>query len=152
MVARAARSHRRRRAHPPAPGGALALARRKIRRSRKGACRRSAFGRARCRHRVGWRRREHSRERERRAARFCRRSLMMRSKTWWLVASLLVSPMACGDGDSTSDATDYCEEQRATLACGFTDAAFEQCVSCREECGDACGVVDTANPCTFVCP
>lgn len=60
----------------------------------------------------------------------------------------------CSGGLSSEDARANCEEIRAARngsSC-MSDAAFDQCLLCYEDCGDACGVADTACPLTFNCP
>jgi hypothetical protein len=61
--------------------------------------------------------------------------------------------MACGEGEGTADATEHCQGQRDIDTSGcWTDEAFQACVACREECGEACALIDTASPCAFTCP
>lgn len=81
----------------------------------------------------------------------CPRFVNMRSTTWMLLAALAV---ACGDGQSTDDAKEACDTLRSSTPGSncFTDAAYQECVVCHEECGDSCAFVNTASPCAFTCP
>jgi hypothetical protein len=83
----------------------------------------------------------------------------MRSKTWMLVACLMVAPLACGDGLSNAEAVEHCEGERDFSNTNDPDCqnmggdpAFQECVACHEECGDHCATVDTACPYAFRCP
>jgi hypothetical protein len=59
----------------------------------------------------------------------------------------------CGEGMSTEDAQDECNDISAQLSqtC-MTTAAYNSCVTCHEECGEACGTVETVCPYAFSCP
>ena len=60
--------------------------------------------------------------------------------------------IGCSGGLSSEDARATCEEIRASHRSCTSDAAFDQCLLWYEDCGDACGVADTACPLTFNCP
>jgi hypothetical protein len=64
---------------------------------------------------------------------------------------LLLLPLGCGTGESTEEATDNCQRQRQAQASCFDDAAFDSCVSCREECGRDCITAESC-PLQFSCP
>lgn len=67
-----------------------------------------------------------------------------------VLAALLA--IGCGSGYSEEDAKTFCDQDRtakATSGC-VTDAAYNQCVSCYEECGTDC-VVGAKCPETYVC-
>jgi hypothetical protein len=57
----------------------------------------------------------------------------------------------CGPGYSQQDAADYCEIEKANKTACFTDAAFNQCIECLEECGAECVPAATC-PATYSCP
>jgi hypothetical protein len=64
---------------------------------------------------------------------------------------------ACGDGDSSDEANDYCQALRDGASSNpqcpeLTDQSFQECVICREECGDACGIVTDICPYVYTCP
>jgi hypothetical protein len=69
-----------------------------------------------------------------------------------LTAASTLTLTACGEGFDTEEATATCNEERAANSNCFDDDAFNRCVSCHEECGDACGTVDTVCPARFSCP
>ena len=67
---------------------------------------------------------------------------------WGLVLSLAAAP-ACG-GLSTEESEQRCDQQREANAACVTDAAYAECVSCYEECGDDCTPLGQC-PQTFTC-
>lgn len=77
----------------------------------------------------------------------------MRAKMAMKLAALvsLSLTLACGDGLSSEDAAVECDAIRAAEDC-VNDSSYAQCLACMEECGDSCGVVNTACPTLFVCP
>jgi hypothetical protein len=70
---------------------------------------------------------------------------------WVTLSGVLLT--GCGEGMSTEDAQEECDAIRARLSptC-MTQPAYDACVACHEECGDACGTVETVCPYTFSCP
>jgi hypothetical protein len=74
---------------------------------------------------------------------------------WFLhvLAALSVAALAaaCG-GLSTVEAEQRCDQERAADAIGCVDdAAYEQCVTCFDDCGDDC-TKGTSCPAQFTCP
>jgi hypothetical protein len=65
-------------------------------------------------------------------------------------AAIAASAIGCGSGLSTEDATLRCDQERAAKDACFTDEAYTQCVSCHEECGDACAVLESC-PVQYSC-
>lgn len=61
-------------------------------------------------------------------------------------------PLACDGGFSTEEATVTCDEEQTRLRDDMTDASYQACIACHEECGDACATVDTVVPTQFTCP
>lgn len=63
----------------------------------------------------------------------------------------LLAP-ACG-GMSLEEATALCDaDQERLLTC--PDETYDQCITCHQDCGSACTLVDTqggATTCTYVC-
>jgi hypothetical protein len=69
------------------------------------------------------------------------------------VASLtMLLGVGCGDSFDEEDAVAECDAQRARIGNGVTDAAYQQCLDCYQECGEECAVVDTVSPTLFSCP
>lgn len=64
----------------------------------------------------------------------------------------VAAPLACGGGFSTEEATVTCNEEQARLRDDMTDAAYQSCIVCHEECGDGCATIDTVIPTQFTCP
>lgn len=65
-----------------------------------------------------------------------------------LGAALLV--MGCGDGYTTEEAQVNCDQERAAKASAFTDASYDQCIQCYEECGSLCRAAATT-PVSYAC-
>jgi hypothetical protein len=66
-----------------------------------------------------------------------------------VVLSLLALLPSCG-GLSTEDSEQRCGQLRDAVPSCMTDAAYEACVSCYEDCGDSCDPSGTC-PSTFTC-
>lgn len=66
-----------------------------------------------------------------------------------LMTVLGVLASACGGGYSESKATERCDQEKAIKNC-MTDAAYDQCISCYEECGDSC-LAGNVCPETYTC-
>lgn len=64
--------------------------------------------------------------------------------------SALVVASACGDGYSTQDAYERCQQERHVKAT-VTDAAFTECVACHEDCGLECRAAGSS-PERYSCP
>jgi len=61
---------------------------------------------------------------------------------------------ACGDGYDTEEAEATCDTIKQADANNYncmSQADYDACVTCHEDCGDACLVVDTACPPSFSC-
>jgi hypothetical protein len=74
-----------------------------------------------------------------------------------LILFATIAAAACGGGFDNEEATATCNEDRTRLHTEHGDScvdaeAFAQCVSCHEECGDACATIDTVCPARFQCP
>jgi|GEM_PF-6095836 hypothetical protein len=69
------------------------------------------------------------------------------------VASLLVASLfalaACG-GYSQEEATTKCDLERKAKTNCFTDATYEQCLSCYESCGTDCAIAESC-PAQYIC-
>jgi hypothetical protein len=62
-----------------------------------------------------------------------------------------VVSLGCGSGLSEESAKLRCDQERTANAAGcVTDAIYEECVSCYEECGTDCVRVDSC-PGKFAC-
>lgn len=64
-------------------------------------------------------------------------------------ALLALAFAGCGGGFSEEKATQRCDQEKANKLC-MTDAAYAQCLSCFQECGDQC-VITAACPDTYSC-
>lgn len=72
-------------------------------------------------------------------------------RRWSVLVSLSALAAGCG-GLSTTEAQQRCDQEREADATGcITDAAYDLCVSCFEECGDECAH-PLSCPATFTCP
>ena len=73
----------------------------------------------------------------------------------WLVGFMALGTAAmalgCGSGVSKEDAELRCGQTRSSVSACVTDTAYQQCVSCQEECGDHC-VPNESCPLQFSCP
>lgn len=67
-----------------------------------------------------------------------------------LCLALSAAAIGCGSGLSTEDATLRCDQERAAKTACFTDEAYAQCVSCHENCGDSCAVLESC-PVQYAC-
>lgn len=66
-----------------------------------------------------------------------------------LVSSLVVALAGCG-GYSPDEAKIKCDlERKANNTC-FTDATYDQCLSCYESCGTDCAVAESC-PSQYIC-
>ena len=63
---------------------------------------------------------------------------------------VLAVAASCGGGDDTEEATKTCQDVRARQSQCVDDAAFAQCVACREECGKDCSQLESC-PLQFTC-
>ncbi|WP_437598532.1 hypothetical protein [Sorangium sp. So ce590] len=66
-----------------------------------------------------------------------------------VLLSLVTLASGCG-GLSTEDSQQRCDQLRAAVPSCATDESHDACVSCYEECGDACEP-SGACPQTFTC-
>jgi hypothetical protein len=67
-----------------------------------------------------------------------------------LGAFIALALNACGPGFTTEEAMAECDRFRRDLEACFNDDVYTQCVSCHEECGRECSLIDTC-PHQFVC-
>ncbi|MCC6555257.1 MAG: hypothetical protein IT372_20020 [Polyangiaceae bacterium] len=74
-------------------------------------------------------------------------------RVWPALALLAPAALAAGCGGlSTVEAEQRCDQARAADATDcVNDAAYDQCVSCFEECGDECAKAESC-PAQFICP
>jgi len=81
---------------------------------------------------------------------------MVSRMTRWVPALAALAALAalvagCG-GLSTVEAEQRCDQERAADASGcISDAAYDQCVTCYEECGDDCSRGGSC-PAQYSCP
>lgn len=75
-----------------------------------------------------------------------------------MVAGFFISMMiaaaaiGCGSGVSEDDAKLRCDQEKTNNASAcIDDAAYAQCMSCEQECGDHCVRMETC-PTQFTCP
>lgn len=66
----------------------------------------------------------------------------------WVVA---LAALGCGSGVSADEAKLRCDQQRTADTVCVDDKAYQQCLSCQEECGDQCATLDSC-PAQFSCP
>lgn len=66
-------------------------------------------------------------------------------------AALAAMPLGCGSGLSTEDATLRCDQEKVGKSACVTQAAYDACIQCYEECGDECTAA-AACPETYSCP
>lgn len=77
---------------------------------------------------------------------------------WTLITLCAFGLAGCADGLSTEEAEEECASIRAELSTSvlgdecWTPVSQAACMTCHEECGDACGTVDTVCEYTFSCP
>jgi hypothetical protein len=76
--------------------------------------------------------------------------MLVRKGPW--IASLLFASAAlgCGSGLSEEDAQLRCDQERESKGAFVTDEAYDQCLACFEECGDACEPQATV-PASYEC-
>jgi hypothetical protein len=67
---------------------------------------------------------------------------------WMMMAA---AALGCGAGVSAEEAKQRCDQARKAegLQC-VPDAAYQQCRSCQEECGDGCQTAESC-PVQFLC-
>ena len=75
---------------------------------------------------------------------------MIRRLAGFMALGMTAMAFGCGPGISKEDADLRCNQLRTSIAACMTDAAFQQCVSCHEECGDGCATQETC-PVQFTC-
>lgn len=68
-----------------------------------------------------------------------------------LLTSTLFFALACDGGYSNSEAVERCNTERLTYPDCMTTETTAACVTCFEDCGDACAVVGTVCPTQFEC-
>lgn len=75
-------------------------------------------------------------------------------RTVGIAAFLMITAAAalgCGSGLSLEDATIRCDQEKAAKPQFVTFAAYNQCLTCYQECGNDCVVAATA-PSSYTCP
>ena len=65
-------------------------------------------------------------------------------------AALATSIVAC-TGYPADQAKDRCDIEQQNQGVCFSDGTYDECLSCFEECGDACAVAESC-PVQYVCP
>lgn len=76
---------------------------------------------------------------------------MIRRLVGFMALGVTAIALGCGSGVSKEDAELRCGQLRTSIAACMNDAAYQQCVSCNEECGDRCNQLDSC-PAQFACP
>jgi hypothetical protein len=66
-----------------------------------------------------------------------------------LVSSLFVTLAGCGYSEEESKTK--CDLERTANTNCFTDATYDQCLSCYESCGTDCAVAESC-PVQYICP
>ncbi len=75
-------------------------------------------------------------------------------RTVGIAAFLMITAAAalgCGSGLSLEDATIRCDQEKAAKSQFVTSAAYAQCLTCYQECGNDCVIAATA-PSSYSCP
>jgi hypothetical protein len=63
----------------------------------------------------------------------------------------LATALGCGSGVSAGEAKLRCDQEKVNNASGcITEDAYQQCLSCKEECGDQCARAESC-PIQFIC-
>lgn len=66
-------------------------------------------------------------------------------------ALLAVFPcLGCGDSYDADEAKTKCDLERKANATCFTDATYNQCLSCYESCGSDCAIAESC-PAQYIC-
>ena len=75
------------------------------------------------------------------------------SKLFLLAVTALVASAFFGGchGYSQSDAVAYCDAEKSGKSACFTEASYNACVACFEECGDDCAILESC-PEQYHCP
>jgi hypothetical protein len=76
---------------------------------------------------------------------------MVRSLVGFVALGMAAMALGCGSGISKDDAELRCGQVRTSQSVCVTDAAYQQCVTCQEECGDRCLTLESC-PAQFSCP
>ena len=82
------------------------------------------------------------------------RMIRMRSATLVFGMLACLALCGCGDGYDNEEAVAACDAVKQADAANdncMSDADFQACVTCHEECGDLCAVIDTVCPPIFSC-
>ena len=56
----------------------------------------------------------------------------------WFAIATAASLFGCGSGLSAADAKVRCDQERASKTECVTDASYNACLQCEEQCGDSC--------------
>jgi hypothetical protein len=64
---------------------------------------------------------------------------------------MVAAALGCDPGLSPDDAKARCDQTKKADSQCVDDNAYEQCLSCQEECGDACLTLESC-PLQFQCP
>jgi hypothetical protein len=59
--------------------------------------------------------------------------------------------VGCGDSYSSDESKTKCDLERQANSTCFTDATYNQCLSCYESCGTDCAVAESC-PVQYTCP
>lgn len=77
---------------------------------------------------------------------------MLRRAVWLGIFGMTAAAATgCGSGLSTEEATQRCDQEKRALGQLMTQASYDQCIACYEECGDECERAATPSP-TYSCP
>jgi len=66
-----------------------------------------------------------------------------------LIPFAALALVACG-GYSPEEAQTKCDLERTSKSQCVNDAAYQQCLSCFEECGDGCAIAESC-PLQYIC-
>ncbi|MDI3286416.1 hypothetical protein [Polyangium sp. 15x6] len=75
---------------------------------------------------------------------------MRRALQTFVLTSFLGLALAACAGYSPEEAQTKCDLERAAKAACVNDAAYQQCLSCFEECGDSCAIAESC-PIQYIC-
>ena len=77
--------------------------------------------------------------------------MVLRFGSFAFAVAMAVTALGCGNGLSEDDAKLRCDQERAAKGSSVTDDAYDQCLTCYEDCGDDCTASGTS-PATYACP
>lgn len=66
------------------------------------------------------------------------------------VWGVMAAALGCGAGDAEDTAKLRCDQARAADKACVDDAAYKQCLSCEQACGEPCAILESC-PVQFAC-